>query len=145
MQHAPFRGAPQFKSAVSLSLRVCHSRRRQRMARQVGGQFLRLREADRQQLAAVLADLLNPVLHLAQVRPASNSGQVPQKDKHQRPAAEFGELDRRTVGALERAIWYDLASPHFFTSSHSTTESNTRTLFQFGLFSSMNFRCRSAT
>ena len=74
------------------------------MPGQIGRRFLGRREADRQQLATELLDLAPPRRHLAEVRPAGQSGQMTQKHKDQRPRREIREADACPIGALKRTI-----------------------------------------
>ena len=80
------------------------------MACQVSSKFFRLGEAYGEQVAITLADLLKVFLHLVQVRPASDSGQMPQKHEDQRPSPEFRKPNRGPVRTDKLAIGNNIAS-----------------------------------
>jgi hypothetical protein len=80
---------------VGDSFRIGYDRERQRQLELWAG----LR--DDQHLGAPPAELRVALLHLAEVRPARDSGQVAQEDEEQRPAGERGERDDAAVGLHE--------------------------------------------
>src|SRR5258708_7296378 len=62
------------------------------------------RKADRQYLPAEPLDLRLTFRHLAEVRPAGQSGEMAEEDEDQRLGVEIGEPGGRAVESLEDAI-----------------------------------------
>ena len=89
------------KGPVDRPLGVAQKWERPRLHPKVGREYCRFTLGDRDQLRPQGMNLTKAVLHLAQVRPARDSGQVAEKNEEYRPNVQLPEWNRRAVGPAQ--------------------------------------------